>query len=492
METIKVDVAVIGAGAGGFGTVYRLAKNKKTVAVVDRLNDFGGTAVFGGVNCWEPGVSGAGVHRKIAALLLKNGDGAVCKFVPNININALNKNGEYDTDWSKDRRDIRPFVVSAPFKKEKYRFTEKRCYITNDGGRYYRRFVFKPDAMSFAMNNVLESYDGHVKRFFNSEYVSFKRDGNKIKSVVVSCLGKEYEIVADYFVDGTGDVIFSRDVGVPVSLGTDGKSDYNEPSCSDERGTGINGVSLLFTVAKTDDPNYITKIPDKYKDIDLSFWKKNVLEKNECIGFFNVYPDMSININMLPTMDGSEYLALKEKGMEVCRARVYAYWQWLQTEKGLKGYDIVKIADVVGERESYRIKGEYILTENDIRKGYLNQDKREEFIAYSDHCLDVHGENALSVELDTPFGIPLSCTMTNEYDNLFVVSKGISLSHIASSSCRLTRTLMTVGEGVGETVSQLIDGGKIDFKKLRKTLKLDRYERSLAYKRSQYSERLKT
>ena len=49
---------------------------------------------------------------------------------------------------------------------------------------------------------------------------------------------------------------------------------------------------------------------------------------------------MSININMLPTMGGSEYLALKEKGRDVCTARVYAYWQWLQTEKGLKGYDI--------------------------------------------------------------------------------------------------------------------------------------------------------
>ena len=86
---------------------------------------------------------------------------------------------------------------------------------------------------------------------------------------------------------------------------------------------------------------------------------------------------------MLPTMDGREYLDLKEKGKDVCVARVYAYWNYLQTKKNLKGYDIVKIFDQVGVRESYRIKGKYILTENDIRKGYLNQDRREEFIFMS-------------------------------------------------------------------------------------------------------------
>ena len=157
----------------------------------------------------------------------------------------------------------------------------------------------------------------------------------------------------------------------------------------------------------------------------------------------------------------------------------------MQTVKNLKGYDIERIFEMVGVRESYRIIGKYVLTENDIRKGYLHQDKKEEFIAYSDHCLDVHGKNSLGVEIDTPFGIPLSCTMVNEYQNLFVASKGISLSHIANSSCRLTRTVMAVGEGVGVAVSQLIDYGKIDLKKLRKRLRLDKYEKALSGKKLQ-------
>ena len=29
METVRVDVAVVGAGAGGFGAIFRLIKSKK-------------------------------------------------------------------------------------------------------------------------------------------------------------------------------------------------------------------------------------------------------------------------------------------------------------------------------------------------------------------------------------------------------------------------------------------------------------------------------
>ena len=62
MKSIKTDVCVIGAGAGGTGCVYRLIKNGVKTVVVDKHPDFGGTAVFSGVDGWEPGVSLDGIH----------------------------------------------------------------------------------------------------------------------------------------------------------------------------------------------------------------------------------------------------------------------------------------------------------------------------------------------------------------------------------------------------------------------------------------------
>ena len=67
MKTVKTQVCVLGAGAGGTGAVYRLIKNGIKTVVIDKYPDFGGTQVFCGVDGWEPGVTLDGIH-----LLLKD------------------------------------------------------------------------------------------------------------------------------------------------------------------------------------------------------------------------------------------------------------------------------------------------------------------------------------------------------------------------------------------------------------------------------------
>ncbi len=52
-------------------------------------------------------------------------------------------------------------------------------------------------------------------------------------------------------------------------------------------------------------------------------------------------------------------------------------------------------------------------------------------------------------ELEQPYGIPYSCLLPAEYDNLIAASRGASFSHIAASSCRLSRTMMALGEAAG-------------------------------------------
>jgi len=69
MDRITADVAVLGAGAGGFGAVYRAAGNGLKVALIDRNPGFGGTSVYAGVNCWEPGVASGSAHARLAGIL---------------------------------------------------------------------------------------------------------------------------------------------------------------------------------------------------------------------------------------------------------------------------------------------------------------------------------------------------------------------------------------------------------------------------------------
>ena len=59
-------------------------------------------------------------------------------------------------------------------------------------------------------------------------------------------------------------------------------------------------------------------------------------------------------------------------------------------------------------------------------------------------------------ELEKPYIIPLECSMTREYENLFVACRGASFSHIAASSARLIRTMLSLGESVGEHIAGLL------------------------------------
>ena len=54
---------------------------------------------------------------------------------------------------------------------------------------------------------------------------------------------------------------------------------------------------------------------------------------------------------------------------------------------------------------------------------------------------------------------PTACLLPNEYDNLIAASRGASFSHIAASSCRLSRTMMALGEAAGVASALVLRDG---------------------------------
>jgi len=72
-------------------------------------------------------------------------------------------------------------------------------------------------------------------------------------------------------------------------------------------------------------------------------------------------------------------------------------------------------------------------------------------IAVADHAMDVHGEGGRRVhgELKGPYGVPYRCLVPKGSVNLLVACRGASFSHIAASSCRLSRTMVQLGHAAG-------------------------------------------
>ena len=317
-----------------------------------------------------------------------------------------------------------------------------------------KRLQFEPDSYIRAVRGVLDEYKGCISELFGYRYVGCKTNGRRIVSITVTNGELTEEIVADSFVDASGDIVLARDAGCAYSIGCEGHKTYGEPSAG-EMSKLVNAVSYVFRIKPTDDPEHIDDIPTQYASVDIEDYKRGPMRKT--VSCFVEYPSGAYNMNMLPTMEGAEYLALGEHADLIGRARVWAYWHYLQSERGLCGFTLTHIYDA-GVRESYRLVGKYVLREQDLRAGKPTGMTAGRIVAIADHAMDIHGDSGMCNALDRPYEVPIECAETREYDNLLVACRGASFSHIAASSVRLTRTMISMGEGVGEYIADKIQG----------------------------------
>jgi hypothetical protein len=169
----------------------------------------------------------------------------------------------------------------------------------------------------------------------------------------------------------------------------------------------------------------------------------------------NHYPGGDLNVNMLPTMEGSEFRRLPHaEALAECRRRVRAEWHHVQQVfPEFQGYRLSWVAPELGVREGPRVVGEYVLTEHDLRAGLSGQ-RHADIIAVADHALDTHDSGSGGCgELQEPYGIPYRCLIPRGFGNLLVACRGASFSSLAASSCRLARTMMQLGQAAGSAAA---------------------------------------
>jgi len=430
MKEIKVTVAVVGIGTAGFGCAYTLLKNGVKTALIEKNNGFGGTSVFGGVNCWEPGVCDGELHNILADKLFKIPNAcAVCKTIPGGMLFG-------DNDGNFDKY---PWGLSVTDENGQYSDTLKRC-LSLTGGKDYRRFQFEPKCMDKTMQDMISKYSDNAVIMINTEFVSCKVDGRCIRSIDVKNKDGITRIYADYFVDSTGDIYLSRAAGCETTIGAEGKVAYNELSAIEDK-NNINGVTYVFRLKKLHDKK-----------------RENEPSERMVISCFNLYPNGDINVNMLPTFKGSEYLLLGDNADSEGKKKILEYWDWLKKEKGLDNYELEEIFPQAGIREGYRLVGRYVLTENDVISGRC--DYSGKIAAMADHPIDMHGGTKGCTEIEKPYAIPMECLMPKEIDNMLVACRGASFSHIAASSARLSRTMLTLGESAGMYIAKKLLKGK--------------------------------
>lgn len=458
------DVAIIGGGSGGIGAALAASRKGVKVLLAEMSACIGGNAAVSGVSVWEMGVGGTGIPFEIYKRMKKI-PGAIGIYRFNKHRlwqlqsgeQPLHPGAELTIDPSLHYIDsLRRF--GAKSLKDDEQFVRK----------YWHGVPFEPAIYQQVVEGMLQE-TANCTIWKSVYFKSAKWHNGQIHSLLLS---NEEEVRASIYIDATDSGVLCRFCGCHAFLGQESKDVFGEPDAPERPSEVLNGVSLIYRIS---DHPHALDLSDGYAPQDC-WWAPQFP-----VSSIVQYPNGDLNVNMLPTMEGLEFRAYEnyQQAYQECRRRVLAHWAHLKkTYPPYSGMKLIWMAPRAGVRENYRIEGNYVLTEMDLLAGLAGQ-SHPDIIAIADHPMDSHGATtgrSGCVELSEPYGVPFRCLVPKGMKNLMIASRAASLSSLAVSSCRLSRTMMQLGQAAGTAAAMaatekclLTD---IDVNRLRESLRI--------------------
>lgn len=269
-------------------------------------------------------------------------------------------------------------------------------------------------------------------------------DPQKIRSIVTRSVrtGRETRRFARMFADCSGDAFVARKANCRTMYGCESRDAFNESLGLEKASDMVMGHSTLWETRRMDHP---VDFPDI--DWGIEFNDRNALARLnccwdwECGQFRNQVTDI-------------EYI--RDYGIMTC----YANWSFLKNRSAQKeqwrNMELEWLSPIGGKRESYRVAGDLILTQNDIQNDVVYPDGS----ASATWSIDLHlpdpanmenfGEPfqscAYHVGLRKPYPIPYRCLYAADCSNLLLGGRCISATHVAFSCIRVMRTLGCLAE----------------------------------------------
>lgn len=291
----------------------------------------------------------------------------------------------------------------------------------------------------------------NVTLYANSRAFAVKKEKDRIASVTIRHIetGHETCLKAPLFADCTGDGTIGFLAGADYRMGREARSEYNESLAPDTADKLTMGASMQWYSTETK------------KNVDFPEFNYGITFNDETCEKVTMGEwtwETGMNYNQITDAE-----RIRDYGLLV----VYSNWSYLKNHySGKEAYrnrQLGWLAYIAGKRESRRLLGDYILTQNDIDKNIPHEDasftttwsldlhrpdpknsknfKGEEFKAVTNHVF-IH-----------PYAVPYRCLYSRNVDNLFMAGRDISVTHVALGTVRVMRTTGMMGEVVGMAAS---------------------------------------
>ncbi|HUU23107.1 MAG TPA: FAD-dependent oxidoreductase [Phycisphaerae bacterium] len=408
----EVDVLVVGGGPAGVGAALAAARNGADTLVVDQFNCLGG-------------VSTAGGH------------GHICR---------------YD-EIGTGRR-----IVGGIADEIGRRVAEAGIGIRTSYGVW-----FEIEGLKLLLDRMAEE-SGVEVLYYTFFCDTLVEDGAAVGGIIQNKTGRQV-IRARRVIDCTGDGDAAFRAGCPFEIGRP----------SDHR---CQPVTLMFTIGgvewdrvKAFQQEYRRNHPD-----DAEPWKLQRLYA-EAVARGDMRPFQTGNMGWWWTPTRPDQVGVNfthvihvdaTKAEDLTRATVEARRQAYETIEvyrkyvpGMERCYMVSTPNTVGIRESRRILGEYVLTEDDV-KG------RREFadnVCYGSFFVDIHCIDGPGMDPTTwrppkgfKYHIPYRILVPRGVENLLVAGRCASCTHVALGSIRVMVPCLGMGEAAGTAAALSLAG----------------------------------
>ena len=277
--------------------------------------------------------------------------------------------------------------------------------------------------------------------------VAVKMQGDRIVSVTIQHIetGEQTELTAPLFSDCTGDATIGYLAGADWAMGREGRDEYGESLAPEQPDSLVMGASIQWyskdMKKKTSFPHFEYGVrfdAENCEPVTMGEWKW----------------ETGMNRNQV-----SEAGRVRDYGLLV----IYSNWSYLKNHyKDHKKYanrSLDWVAYVSGKRESRRLLGDYVLSQDDIDKNVAHEDAS----FTTTWSIDLHfpdsvnsvrfpGNEFKSATVHRwihPYAVPYRCLYSRNVDNLFMAGRNMSCTHVALGTVRVMRTTGMMGEVVG-------------------------------------------
>lgn len=291
----------------------------------------------------------------------------------------------------------------------------------------------------------------NISLFLNYRLIAVEKDGDRIASITAKNIedGSELNFRAEYFSDCTGDGTLGYLAGADYRIGREARDEFEEdlaPETADKRTLG---ASVQWYSVETQKPS---SFPDF--EYGLSFNEKNCQKVK--MGEWTWETGMDKD-------QIHDFEKVRDYGILV----IYSNWSFLKNKlkdnKEFRNRSLGWVAYIAGKRESRRLMGDYILSEQDITKQVFHEDASftttwsiDLHSPNKQNSLDFPGQEFIADCHQTaihPYSVPYRCLYSRNICNMFMAGRDISVTHVALGSVRVMRTTGMMGEVVGMAAS---------------------------------------